>query len=273
VAHRFPVAQSLALFLVLAVSLAGLAVFTGVARLWAVSDLSAEVRLQPLSLPSDVGLDTVAVAEALVAEMQEHAEGDVALRLSLGSENSEKITEIVIPRLVNSAVIRQLIETVPALQTVIALPELKAVARIELRNTGAVPLEDVALTLPRLVRAERPGGEMAGVAETQTGLTALNAGTLAAGEVREIVAWLAAPIEGTGEVRGQIALGAAGGIDGAVFIHPARGWMGEDLAIHPWARWLVAAILAGVALGAFGLLVAIFMVRWRRWSVRRVRPS
>lgn len=272
---RFPIAQNLALLLVLALSLAGLAVFTGAARMWNTNALSAEVRLQPLALPSDVSLDTVAVADALVAEMRSTAERDVALRLSLGQENADKIGEVVVPRLVNSAVIRRMIEAVPALQTVLRLPELETLARIDLHNTGTVPLEDVALTLPGLVRAEEASGTPVSVVETQTGLTAVNAGALAAGETREITAWLSVPLDG-GTVRGQVALGAANDIDGAVFIHPASGWVGEDLAIHPWARWLVAAILAGVALGAFGLLVAIIVLHWRRWSVRKdslPRPS
>jgi cytochrome c oxidase subunit IV len=273
VADRFPIAQSLGLLFVFLVSLAGLAVFTGAARVWNPDVLTAEIRLQPLVLPSDVGLDPTAVAAALVTEMQEHADRDVALRLSLGQANSEKIAEVVVPRLVNSAVIGRMMQAVPALQTVLALPELKTVARVAVHNASAAPLEDVALTMPGLVRAERADGADAAVATTQTGLTALGLGTLAAGQTLDITAWLSVPLGEAGAATGQIALGAANDIDGAVIVHPTGSWMGEDLAVNLWARWLVAAILVALTIASAGLLVAIVVMHVRGSRPGRVRPS
>lgn len=266
-ASRRPLAPALAALVVLAAALIGLAVLVGAVRQFTPGPLVAELRLDPMRLPSGVALDPVEISDYIEKRLTENAERDVAIRMGLGPENSERLMTIIIPRLVNSTVISRMIDRIPPLGAVVALNRLRTAASIAVRNTGEAPLADVAMTLPGIVLAETASGEPVDIATPARNITALRLGTLAAGEELALTAWLDVPLSASGRFEAETALGAAGGVAGQVATYGGAGWIGEDLNAYPWARWLVGGLLGAMAFAAFGVLVAAL------WGLRRPRPQ
>jgi hypothetical protein len=265
VASRLPLAPALAALIVLIAALAGLAVLSGAVRQFTPGPLVAELRLAPMLLPSGTALDPLEISNYIEQRLTQNAERDVAIRMGLGPENSERLMTIIIPRLVNSTVISRMIDQIPPLGAVVALNRLRTTASIAVRNTGEARLADVAMTLPGIVLAEEANGEPVEIVTPARSITAVRLGTLAPGEERRLTAWLNVPLSASDRFAAETALGAAGGIAGQVATYGGAGWIGEDLNAYPWARWLVGGLLGAVAFAAFGVLVAIL------WGLRRPR--
>src|SRR5690606_8672394 len=129
-ASRRPLAPALAALVVLAAALIGLAVLVGAVRQVTPGPLVAELRLDPMRLPSGVALDPVEISDYIEKRLTENAERDVAIRMGLGPENSARLMTIIIPRLVNSTVISRMIDRIPPLGAVVALNDLRTTASI-----------------------------------------------------------------------------------------------------------------------------------------------
>lgn len=272
-ASRFPVAPALAALIVLAAALTGLAVLSGATRQFAPGPLVAELRLEPMRLPRGTALDPLEISDYIEKRLTENAERDVAIRMGLGPENSERLMTIIIPRLVNSTVISRMIDRIPPLGAVVALNDLRTTASIAVRNTGAEPLADVAMTLPGIVLAEQADGEQIEIVAPARDVTALRLGEFAPKEERFFTAWLDVPLSAPDRFAEETALGAAGGVTGQVAVYGGTGWIGEDLNAHPWARWLVGGLLGAVALAAFGVLIVLIRGLRRPGRAVEVRPA
>ncbi|HHY48742.1 MAG TPA: hypothetical protein GYA10_03235 [Alphaproteobacteria bacterium] len=271
--NRIPLPVALVALVVFAASLAGLAAMTGTLPALAPGPLVGDVRISPLPLPAAVKLDPLVIAEELQQELSERAARDVAVRMAFGPENADQMQNLVIPRLVNAAVIGRMIERIPPLRTVMALGALRASARIAISNTGAAGLTDVALVLPGLAAAETADGTALEVTRTAAGATALRLGALEPGQTLAVTAWLDQPIEALDAARAQFALGAAGGLDGSLVLRLGEGWLGEDLAAYGWARWLIGGLLGLIALLSAVLLGALVVGAVRAREVRPLRPA
>lgn len=264
--RRFPFAPAIAALVVFLVSAAGVAAFWGLTRLASPARLSAEVRLDPVVLPSGIGVDPAVVAEYLTKQLTQQAERDVAIRMTLGEDNVAKMLEVAFPRLVTPSAIRRMFDRIPPLKTVLSLGQFRTTARISVANLGTEPLEDVAMTLPGATVAELPSGEALEIHVPQKGPEAIRIGTLEPGARLDFAAWSTSPADQAG-MADAIRLGAAGGAEGTVELYAGEDWLGENLAAQPWARWLVGTVLVAAALSAFGALVLVLV------AARRPTPA
>jgi len=255
----------------LILSLVGLLAMTGTLRQLASSDLSAEVRLDTFPLPPGFGLEPQEVADFMVKELTKRATDDIALRLALGTDGQTKLIEVVIPRLVNSVVVRDMIAEIKPLANVLSVGAFRLSGEVLITNRGQAR-QDVALTLPGLLLAE--GGE---VEITSNGMAALHLDELAAGEVRVVKVWLGEAAVQTGtELRRQLLLGDGAGSRGQVWLYGPESWAGADLQAIPPARWAVAGMLAVTGLAALLVLIIAVMTRLRLGTRRgrgRVSPA
>lgn len=248
----------------LILSLFGLLAMTGTLRQLASPDLSAEVHLDEFPLPPGFGLEPQEVADFLVQELTMRATDDIALRLALGTDGQTKLIEVVIPRLVNSVVVRDMIAQIKPLANVLSVGAFRLSGRVVITNRGPAR-SDVALTLPGLLLAE--GGE---VEATSNGMTALRLDELAAGEVRVVKVWLGeAALQAGADLRRQLLLGDGAGSRGRVWLYGPGPWAGEDLQAIPPARWAVAGMLAATGLSSLLVLILAAMTRLRLGSRRR----
>jgi hypothetical protein len=266
VANRFPFAPAIGALTVLVAALASLVAMAGMLPQLVSRPLVAEVRLEPMLLPGGVALDPVEISNFIEERLTENAERDVAIRMGLGPEQSERLMTIVIPRLVNSAVISRMIDRIPPLKAVVSLHTLRTTARIVVRNRSDAPLTDVAMALPGIVLAERADGQPMEVV-ARGGITAMRLGTLEPGEARIVTSWLDVPLAAAERFSAEMALGASGGQAGELMVYAGEGWVGEDLNAFPWARWLVGGLLAAVAFASAVMLAALV------WGSRRRRAS
>lgn len=216
--------------------------------------LTATVALHDFALPADYSVDPLAISDALVAQMLQRTQSDVALRLMLEQDTADMLREIAIPRLVNAGVVRRIFDEMPGIGTVIAMPDYHALARVTLSNRGAADLADVALTLPGAIRAQ---GVEAAVHEGDIASVRLPA--LAAGETAQITVWLALSPTEIAARAGEIRVGSQAGGRGAVQLYAAlTGWGGAELQVRPWARWMAAAfVTAAVALALAALVMRL----------------
>lgn len=253
---RFPFVAATAALAVFLACAGGVAAFWGLTRLVAPARLSAEVRLDPLVLPSGIFVDPQIVADDLTRHLTEQAERDVAIRMTLGKDNVAKMLEVVFPRLVTSTAIGGMFQRIPSLKGILSLGQFRAAARISVANLGPTRLEDVAMTLPGALVAETADGRALEIHVSKAGPRAVRIGTLEPGARLDFAAWTTSPPDAPGMAE-AIRLGAAGGAAGAVTLYAGEGWLGEPLAAQPWARWLVGTVLVSSALTALGVLALI----------------
>lgn len=253
-----------------AISLAGLMAMTGTLRSLVSPDLTAEVHLSDYPLPQGFGLEPQVVADFLVAELTTRGTDDIALRLALGEEGQKKLVEIAIPRLVNSVVVRDMIENIQPLANVLSVGAFRMSARVVVQNAGEAR-SDVALTLPGAVLVEAETGT-AEIETTSTGLTALNLGDMTAGEVRVLRVWLGEAAAQAGPGLGkQMLLGDAVGTKGRVWLYGQNAsWQGADLQAMPLARWVIGGVLVLAFIGAILTMLMLVLTHLRVRSRRRV---
>lgn len=253
-------ARAIAILFFLGLALAGglgLAAMAGAVGALAPGGLKADVVLADYPLPDGFGVAPKEVSDFLVSEMQERVLADIAMRLVLGTDNQQKLHDVVIPRLLNAGVIRKMIEEVQPLADVLSIGQFKSTARIIVRNDGAATLTDVAMIVPDAVRAE-DGNGVVHIVQTQPGLSAINVGDMAPGEQRSITVWRSAAADFSSAAIGQFSLGAANGVRGQFDVLGAHDWLGAGLEKFTWARWLVAGLLVAVAFaGLLGLATSL----------------
>ena len=251
-----------------AASLIGLTAMSGLARHFAPVPLTADVRLSELILPNDLLLDQSALTDALLGQIHERTGSDDVLRRSLEAQGCRQPLEALMPRLITPSMISQFVASAEPLATALDLGSYRAVARIEVRNRTNRTLEDVALTLPSVFRVEEAGDRLASVDATASGLHVLRIPRLEAGSSHSMVAWLADSEFEEASLADRIRIGAAPDIRGRVYFFGSSDWFGRDLAIMPWARWLVGGIVAATGLGAAAglVLIGVGILRGRRSS-------
>lgn len=253
------------------ISLAGLLAMTGGLRALVSPELTAEVELSAFPLPQDFGLEPQIVTDFLVEELTLRGKDDIALRLALGEDGQQLLADVVIPRLVSSVVVREMIAKIKPLANVLSVGSFRASARVVVSNAGAAR-SDVALTLPGVLLVEAESGT-AEITQTSTGLTALALGDMEAGEARVLRVWLGdVAMAGIGD---QIRLGDAAGSRGRVWVYGhGAGWQGADLQAMPPARWVISGVLALVLMGSVLTMVMALLSRLRgRRSRRGVSPA
>lgn len=262
-----PLGFFLVMVLLAACSALALAALSGWGRNLLAPRLSAQVVLSDFPLPQGFGVEPQMVSDFLVSEMQKRAVADVALRITLGNDGRQKLHDVVIPRLVSAGVIRNMIVDVQPLADVLAVSRFKSVARIVVSNGGNEPLGDVAITVPGALRAENAAGEPETILFRDEDTPAISLGALPAGDEKTLTVWLDRPADFSVEARSRFRLGAAGLQNGPVFLHGAQDWPGADLEVLPWARWLVAALLVTMGVGALlALVVALASILFRKKS-------
>ncbi len=241
----------LVLVLVCGASLATMAGY----KLFPEPDLQAQLEFQNFRLPSGFDLDPEEISGELSAELSARAQQDFAIRTLLGTDGQSKVADLVVPRLLNTSVIRRLIADVDSLGTVLSVAEYKGLVIGQVRNSGDSPMEDVALILPGAVLAESVEGQGLAVSAPEPELQSIEFGTLAAGETVNFNVWFnVVPDPSSPEFANSVRLGAARGIDGNVAIFGHHDWFGRSLEVVSWARWTTAAILGLALIGAFTAL-------------------
>ena len=253
------------------VSLTGILAMTGVLRGLVLTPLSAEVHLTDYPLPTGFGLEPQIVADFLTDELTTRAKDNIALRLALGTDGQKKLIEIAIPRLVSSAVVRDMIKNIKPLANVLSVGEFRLAARVVVVNRGDAR-SDVALTLPGAILAEAATGS-AEIEATSTGLTAVKLGDMAAGETRLLWVWMGQGAVDAGAGFGkQVLLGDAGGTVGRVWVYGQGAWQGADLQAMPAARWMVGGVLVLVFIASVLVFLGLAMT-WLRVARRRISPA
>jgi hypothetical protein len=226
----------------MAMSLTGLLAMTGVLKGMISPPLSAEIQLAEYPLPSGFGLEPQVVSDYLVEELTKRAQEDIALRLALGTGGQTKLVQIVIPRLVSSTVVHDMVRDIKPLANVLSVADFRKSAKVVVTNHGK-DSAGVVLTIPGAVLVEGQEGTPA-IETTSTGLTAVTMGDMASGESRHLTVWLGKTAGEGKTFSSQVLLGDAGGQSGRVWIYgQTSAWPGSDLEAMPLARWLMGGVL------------------------------
>lgn len=232
----------------------GLLIMSGHARGLLAPDLRADLVVQDFPLPPDMGVDPGRVADFLSNELQDRLEDDVAIRLMLPEETRDRVSEIVLPRLMNVVAVQAMMDGIPELRALLELGSFRQTVTGMVHGRDAAA--DVALTVPGVVLAS-VDGVMVDITTTSTGMTAVELGDLAAGQSVGVVLWLdqSAPVS---DLADMILLGAADGQRGRVLLSGGRGWFGADVEALRWGRWVVGGVLGMVFI--FGLASVVMPI-------------
>ncbi|HZY68181.1 MAG TPA: hypothetical protein VFE52_06315 [Devosia sp.] len=243
--------------LLIGASVASLVALGGYARGLTSGAVSADVHLHAFAVPREFRVDRNELSDSLLRQIEERAATDVGLRMSLDELGQKQLTDLIIPRLINPSVVARLIEDVPALSTILGIGDYKSAAEIVVSNNTDANLDDVVVLLPGLIGAQDANGAAAAVVTTESGLTALTLGTLAPRESRALTAWMRLDVPELQAVETQIRVGAAGGLDGRVHLFGHTEWIGKDLEVLPWTRWVVGFVVAFTGMAALAALVVM----------------
>lgn len=236
----------------------GLLIMSGHARDLMSPALQAELQVQDFPLPPDMGVDPNRVADFLAGELQDRMETDIAIRLTMDADVAEQVRTVVLPRLMNVVAVRTMMREIPELSELLNLGVFRRTVSGTVRSRAGA--DDVALTVPGALLATIDGTRVP-VTTTSTGITALELGSMTAGESRQIVVWLDESA-GSVDLGRVIQLGASDGERGRVLLWGAAGWFGADVEALRWGRWVVGGVLAAAFL--FGLAGAILPFLGRR---------
>ncbi len=243
----------------------GLLVLSGGARGLFAPPLQAELTVQDFPVPQGFGIDPARVAQYMADKLKQRMIDDVAIRMTLSSDVRKKVHDIVLPRLMNVIVVRQMMRDNPELSAILDIGSFRRTLSGTITSQRAA--SDVALTVPGALLAQVDGKKVA-ITRTSTGLTALSLGKLAAGQRVSVIVWLDASSL-SADMGRMVLLGAAGGQRGRVLLWGGRGWFGADIEALRWSRWLIGAILAGAMV--FGL--ASLLVGWLSGRQARQRGT
>ncbi|MGH1479248.1 MAG: hypothetical protein ACRBM6_11125 [Geminicoccales bacterium] len=238
-------------------------------------DLKARVQVHQVKVPSGYEIDPRRISDELVRRMQRRSEVDMALRVLLGEEGNELLRERAVPRLLNAGVLRRMIDEMDGLGTVIAFAGYEAWSEITVTNSSTLLLEDVAITLPHAAHAETAGGGAIELKKHDRDLSSTALGQLEPSKSLTLYVWFDRPSEQVVARSSEIRIGAADGVRGRSLIYdPAHAWNGADLEVEPWARWLVAAVLAVIACACLAVLMLLVVSLFRsRLSRAPVAPN
>lgn len=254
------------------------ALLLGGAGLWVMSSsanlpgtrLRADLTIQDFRLPSSFRVDPQEISEQLSEALQQRAARDFAIRTLLGTDGQTKLSEVVVPRLLTTGVIRRLIQDMDSLGTVVSVAEYKGLITGTIHNLSGAPLDDVALILPGVTHAETATGDPLGIQEPDAGLQAITFGTLAPGSQVTFSAWFDDHPWADPAFEDRVRVGASGRLDGVVALRGQEAWMGSSLQTTPWARWIVLTVLAATATGGFLGLGYVLLARLR--PTRKAAP-
>ena len=242
----------------------GLLVLSGGARGFAASSLEAQLLVQDFPVPNGFGIDPNRVAGFMADQLRQRLDNDLGIRLTLKANVIKKVKEFALPRLMNVVVVKSMMRDIPELSAVLDLGAFRRTLTGQISTTAAV--QDVALTVPGALLAE-VNGEKVKVTTTSTGMTALELGDMATGQVHQVTIWLGESALGN-DLGRTIRVGAERGTRGRVLLWGAQGWFGADLEALRWSRWLVGTILGGTLL--FGLASLILpLLTGRQVRARR----
>lgn len=242
----------------------GLLVLSGGARGFAASSLEAQLLVQDFPVPDGFGIDPNRVAGFMADQLRQRLDNDLGIRLTLKANVIKKVKEFALPRLMNVVVVKSMMRDIPELSAVLDLGAFRRTLTGQISTTAAV--QDVALTVPGALLAE-VNGEKVKVTTTSTGMTALELGDMASGQVHQVTIWLGESALGN-DLGRTIRVGAERGTRGRVLLWGAQGWFGADLEALRWSRWLVGTILGGTLL--FGLASLILpLLTGRQVRARR----
>ncbi len=243
----------------------GLLVMSGGARsLWA-PHLQAQLVVQDFPLPPDMGVDPTRVAEFMAAELQSRMEDDVAIRLMLPEEDSEKVRDIVLPRLMNSVAVQAMMSEIPELDALLDLGSFRESVSGVVSSDAATT--DVALTVPG-ARLATVDGEIVEITTTSTGMTALELGDMAAGQSHQVILWL--DERASAHDLGRSILLGGDRERGRVLLSGDRGWFGADVEALRWGRWVIGGVLSAVLVfGLASVMLPILVLR----QARRRQPG
>jgi hypothetical protein len=255
--------------LVLAAGL-GLFVLSGGARRLLAPPLQAELVVQDFPVPEGFGVDPDHVAGFMATQLIRRLDQDAAIRLTLKPDVIKKVKDIVLPRLMNVVVVQAMMRDIPELSAVLDLGAFRRTVAGQISTTAVA--QDVALTVPGAFLAEVDGRKVK-VTTTSTGMTALELGDMAPGQVHQVTIWLGEAAVGS-DLGRTIRLGDETGARGRVLLWGTQGWFGADLEALRWSRWLVGALLGGTLLfGLAGLILPLLTGRQARAPRDRVSAS
>ncbi|MEC7764956.1 MAG: hypothetical protein VX874_23835 [Pseudomonadota bacterium] len=254
---------------VAALCIAALLVMTGRWDSVRGTPLTAQVLLNDVAVPSNYAIDPVVITDELLRRMQDRAGRDLALSIMMGDQGLALMREQALPRLLNAGVVRRMLEDMDGLGQVIAYSDYRSFAQVQIVNRSGAPLEDVALTLPGAVLAERDGAALP-IRAHDNGLMSVSFATLDANETAALNVWFALEPGAVASRSEDIRLGADHGVRGTVqMFRAAPDWNGAELQDRSWARWLVSGTLLAVVVAALAALALLLVVALRRTRLSR----
>jgi hypothetical protein len=228
-------------------------------------DLKARLLVHQVKVPAGYEIDPNRISDELVRRMQRRSEMDMALRVLLGDEGNALLRERAVPRLLNAGVLRRMIDEMDGLGTVIAFAGYRAWSEVTVSNSSALPLEDVAITLPHAAHAETAAGGFIELSKHDRDLSSATLGRLEPGESLALFVWFDQPPEQVMARSSDIRIGADGEVRGRSLVYdPDHAWNGADLEVEPWARWLVAAVLSVITCACLAVLTLVVVSLFRR---------
>ena len=239
----------------------GLLAVSGSAKRIAPPTLEAHLVVQEFLVPTDFGIEPEQVADFLADKLSQRIDDDLGIRLTLKADVVKQVKEFALPRLMNVVVVRAMMRDIPELSTILTLGNYRQTVKGHV--FASKNLTGVALTLPNALLAE-VNGEKVQITETSTGMTALELGDIASGQMYQVTVWLGEDSLKY-DLGRTIRIGDKNGARGRVLLWGSQGWFGADLEALRWSRWLVGTILAGTLIvGIAGLILTIKSIRRTR---------
>lgn len=231
--------------------------------------LTAQVLLHDVAVPSNYAIDPVVITDELVQRLQDRSGRDLALSIMMGDKALALMREQALPRLLNAGVVRRMLEEMDGLGQVIAFADYHSFARVQIVNRSGEELEDVSMTLPGAVLAERDGQALP-LRAHDDGLMSVSFPTLGPDETATLSVWFELEPGAVASRSEDMRLGADGGLRGGVQVYRATpDWNGAELQDRSWARWLVSGTLLAVVVAALAALALLLVFALRQARVSR----
>jgi len=170
--------------------------------------------------------------------------------------------------------VARVIEDVGALNAILGIGDYRSAAEVTVVNATDRPLRDVVLMVPALVQVQDGDGTSLAILRRESVPSSVRLGSLEPFATRSLTVWMSQTPQQLQAAESSIRIGAADGLDGPVYLFGHPSWLGQDLEVVPWTRWIVSfvAVFSGALATAGLMLIGISALRGRAGVARTARP-
>ena len=253
-------------------SMVGLLAVTGKLPIIFPKQMLVEANISSFQLPDGFGVETSDISDFLLERLTDRLQSDVSLRIALQDDEQEKLRGLVLPRLITTGLVRDMLRDVRKLADLLTTKDFNSFTEIRLINSSQDIIEDVAISFPGAIRSEGLDKQIIEIAISASGIEVLDVGDVEAGQTKSVVVWSKLPVDAVAQDSAALRWVGSRELKGPVYV---SGGSSEPNYFEsaPFSRIATVMILVLViVLTTFGTIISIrsFIVKTSRAAVREV---